>query len=199
MLLYAMHSLKPLGSVSSNAVFSTGKFKRRNLEAIPAVSETRSNSMATSADSPSLQQKHGKHSHGNTVDDSFSKEPAYPEEWRFNYHRRNTMVDSSSESSLFSSSDASSYSTASTKYSTSTADFSDYLFGEAGSNWHDHYGSSSNSVASSSYDNLHTAFSVDRRSQQDPEDKAILYANKNKSHSGRWGFDLKRFVTAKHP
>lgn len=109
------------------------------------------------------------------------------------------MVDSSSESSLFSSSDASSCSTASTKDSASTVDFSDYLFGEAGSNWHGHYGSSSNTSASSSYDNLHINFSVDRRSQQDPKDKAILYANKNKSHSGRWGFDLKRFVTAKHP
>ncbi|KAI5412339.1 hypothetical protein KIW84_057135 [Lathyrus oleraceus] len=111
MLLYARHSPKPLGSVSSNAVFSTGKFKRRNLEAIPDVSKTRSNSMATSADSSSLHQKHVKHSHGNTVDDSFSREPAYPEEWRFNYQGRNTMADSSSESSLFSSSDASSCST----------------------------------------------------------------------------------------
>ncbi|KAI5432760.1 hypothetical protein KIW84_020169 [Lathyrus oleraceus] len=46
MLLYVRHSPKPLGSVSSNAVFSTGKFKRRNLEAIPDVSKTRSNSMA---------------------------------------------------------------------------------------------------------------------------------------------------------
>ncbi|CAI8585831.1 unnamed protein product [Vicia faba] len=198
MLLYARHSPKPLGSVSSNAIFSTGKFKRRNLEAIPAVSKTRSNSMATSADSLSLQQKHSKHSHGNSVDNSFSKEPVYPEEWRFNFRGRNTMVDSSSESSLFSSSDASSCSTASTKDSASTADFSDYLFGEAGSNWHGHYGISSNSAASSSYENLHTDFSVDRRLQQDPEDKTILYANKNKSHSGRWGFDLKRFVTAKH-
>ncbi|KAI5432761.1 hypothetical protein KIW84_020170 [Lathyrus oleraceus] len=46
MLLYARHSPKPLGSVSSNVVFSTGKFKRGNLEAIPDVSKTRSNSMA---------------------------------------------------------------------------------------------------------------------------------------------------------
>lgn len=108
------------------------------------------------------------------------------------------MVDSSSESSLFSSSDASSCSTTSTKDSASTVDFSDYIFGETGSNLHGHYGISSNSAASSSYDNLHTDFSADRRLQQDPEDKAILHANKNKSHSGRWGFDLKRFVTAKH-
>ncbi|KAI5446508.1 hypothetical protein KIW84_014373 [Lathyrus oleraceus] len=106
MLLYARHSPKPMGLVSSNTVFSTGKFKRRNLEAILDVSKTRSNSMATSVDSSSLHQKHVKHSHGNTVDDSFSRELAYPEEWRFNYQGRNTMVDSSSESSLFSSSDA---------------------------------------------------------------------------------------------
>lgn len=201
MLLYARHSPKPLGSVSSNATFSTGKFKRRSLEAIPAVSKTRSNSMATNADSPSVQQKQGQHSHRNAVDDSFSNE-SVPEEWRFNYRGRNTMVDSASESSVFSSSDASSCSTASTKDSASTADFSDYIFGEAGSNWHGQYGISSNSAASSSYDNLHTDFSVDndadRRLQQNSEDKAILYANKNKNHSGRWGIDLKKFVTAKH-
>ncbi|CAJ2647394.1 ubiquitin carboxyl-terminal hydrolase 17-like isoform X1 [Trifolium pratense] len=204
MLLYARHSPKPLSSVSSNATFSTGKFKRRNLEAIPAVSKTRSNSMATGADSPSVQQKQGQHTNWNAVNDSYTNESAYTEEWRFNYRGRNTLVDSSSESSLFSSSDASSCSTASTKDSASTVDFSDYIFGEAGSNWHGHYGISSNSAASSSYDNLHTDFSVDndanRRIQQDSEDKAISNANKNKSHSGsgRWGIDLKRFVTAKH-
>jgi len=158
--------------------------------------------MSTNADSPSVQQKQGQHSHRNAVDDSFSNESVYPEEWRFNYRGRNAMVDSASESSLFSSSDASSCSTASTKDSASTADFSDYIFGEAGSNWHGQCGISSNSAASSSYDNLHTDFSVDndadRRLQQDSEDKANLYANKNKNHSGRWGIDLKKFVTAKH-
>ncbi|KAJ1399537.1 Zinc finger, MYND-type [Sesbania bispinosa] len=204
MLLYARYSPKPLGLVSSNAISSTGKFKRRNLEAIPATSKTRSNSMATSADSPSLQLKHDKYAHRNAVDDSFSNEFAYPEEWRFHYGGRNTMVDSSSESSLFSSSDASSCSTASIKDSASSVDFSDYIFGEAGPNWYSHYGLSSNSVAPSSYDNLSTDFLVDsdasRRLWQDSEleDKAVLYANKNKNHSGSRGIDLKKHVTANH-
>lgn len=124
--------------------------------------------MATSADSPSQQQKqHSKHS----GDDTFSNEIAYPEELRFSNGGRNTMVDSSSESSLFSSSDASSCSTASIKDSASTADFSDYIFGEVGPNWYSNYGLSSNSVASSSYDNISTDFLVDsdasRRQRQD--------------------------------
>lgn len=197
------HSPKPLGLVSSNAIASAGKFKRRNLEAIPATSKTRSNSMATSGDSPSLPQKHGKYPHRNDVDDSTSNDFAYPEEWRFQYGGRNTMVDSSSESSLFSSSDASSCSTASIKDSASTADFSDYIFGEVGPDWYSHYGLSSNLVASSTYDdNLGTDFLVDsgagRRLRQDSEDKAVLYANKNKNYSGSRGIDLKRFITANH-
>ncbi|KAL2662387.1 hypothetical protein AAZV13_02G037600 [Glycine max] len=204
MLLYARHSPKPLGLVSSNVISSAGKFKRRNLEAIPATSKTRSNSMATSGYSPSPQQKHGKYPNWNDADDSLSNDFAYPEEWRFQYGVRNTMVDSSSESSLFSSSDASSCSTASIKDSASSADFSDYIFGEVGPNWYSHYGLSSNMGASSSYDNLDTDFLVDsnggasRRLQQDSEDKAVLYANKSKNHSGSRGIDLKRYITANH-
>lgn len=191
---------KPLGLVNSNAVSSAGKFKRRNLEAIPATSKTRSNSVATIADSPSLQQK--QYPYWNAVNDSLSNEFVYPELWRFNYGGRNTTVDSSSESSsLFSSSDASSCSTASIKESASSADFSDYIFGEAGSNWYSHYGFSSNSVASS-YDNLSTDILVDcddsGRQRQDSEDKAVSYANKNKNHSGSRGIDLRRYVAANH-
>ncbi|KAG5059203.1 hypothetical protein JHK87_000232 [Glycine soja] len=203
MLLYARHSPKPLGLVSSNVISSAGKFKRRNLEAIPASSKTRSNSMATSGESPSLQQKHGKYPNWNDGDDSLRNDFAYPEEWRFQYGGRNTMVDSSSESSLFSSSDASSCSTASIKDSASSADFSDYIFGEVGPSWYSHYGLSSNMGASSSHDNLDTDFLVDssgasRRRRQDSEDKAVLYANKNKNRSGSRGVDLKRYITANH-
>lgn len=202
MLLYARHTPKPLGLVSSNAISSAGKFKRRNLEAIPATSKIKSNSTATSGDSPSLQQKSVKYPYRNAVDDSLSTDFAYPEEWRFQYGGKNTMVDSSSESSLFSSSDASSCSTASIKDSASTADFSDYIFGEVGPNWYSHYGLSSNLVSSSSYDNLDTDYLVNsgasRRLRQDSEDKPVLYANKNKNQSGSRGIDLKRYITANH-
>lgn len=201
-LKISRHTPKPLGSVSSNPIFSTGKFKRRSLEAIPAASKTRSNSMATNAGSPSQQQKQNKHPHLNAGDDSFKSEFGYTEEWKFHYGARSTMVDSSSESSLFSSSDASSCSTTSTKDSSSSADFSDYLFGEVGPGWYGNYGHSSNSGASSSYDNLPTDFLADgdanRRFQQDSEDKAILYANKNKNRSGSRGVDHKRYVTGNH-
>lgn len=52
------------------------------------------------------------------------------------------IVDSSSESSSLFSSDASSCSTVSTKDSASTDDFTDYIFGEAGTNWYSRYGHS---------------------------------------------------------
>ena len=57
--------------------------------------------------------------------------------------------------------------------------------------------------ASSSHDNLDTDFLVDssgasRRRRQDSEDKAVLYANKNKNRSGSRGVDLKRYITANH-
>ncbi|KAL2349027.1 hypothetical protein Fmac_003027 [Flemingia macrophylla] len=202
MLLYARHTPKPLGLVSSNAISSAGKFKRRNLEAIPSNSKTKSNSMATIGDSPSLHQKNVKYPDWNAVDDSLSTDFAYPEEWRLLCGRGNNVVDSSSESSLFSSSDASSCSTASIKDSASTADFSDYIFGEVGPNWYSHYGLSSNLVSSSSNDNLDTDYLVhsaaNRRLRQDSEDKAVLYANKNKNHSGNRGIDLKRYITANH-
>ncbi|RYQ81636.1 hypothetical protein Ahy_Scaffold1g107510 isoform D [Arachis hypogaea] len=193
MLLYARHSPKPRGLVSSTTI--SPKFKRRNLEAIPSTSKTRSSTTAPSADSSSLQQKHGKHPSWSVLDDSLSNDFAYPEEWRFHYG-----MDSSSESSsLFSSSDASSCSTSSIKDSASSADFSDYIFGEVGSNWYNNQGLSSNS-----YDNLSTEFLVDsdanRRHRQDSEleNKAVLYANKNRNHSGSRVFDLKRFVTINH-
>ncbi|MED6209044.1 hypothetical protein PIB30_050842 [Stylosanthes scabra] len=193
MLLYARHSPKPRGLVSSTTI--SPKFKTRNLEAIPSTSKTRSSTTTPSADSSSLQQKHGKHPSCSAVDHSSINDFTYPEEWRFHYG-----VDSSSESSsLFSSSDASSCSTSSIKDSASSVDFSDYIFGEVGSNWYNNQGLSSNS-----YDNLSAEFLVDsdanRRHKQDSEleNKAVLYANKNKNHSGSRVFDLKRFVTTNH-
>lgn len=37
-----------------------------------------------------------------------------------------------------------------------------------------------------------------RLRQEELEDKAVLYANKNKNHSGSRAIDLKRYVTANH-
>ncbi|XP_019445403.1 PREDICTED: ubiquitin carboxyl-terminal hydrolase 17 [Lupinus angustifolius] len=142
MLLYARQCPKPLGLVNSHAISSAGKLKRRSFEAVPAASKTRSHSVAAVADSPSLQPKQCRYPHWNAVNDSVNNGFAvYPEQWRFNYGGRNTLMYSSSESSsLFSSSDASSCGTASIKESASPADFSDYIFGESGPTWYSHCG-----------------------------------------------------------
>ncbi|KAI4328140.1 hypothetical protein L6164_020522 [Bauhinia variegata] len=205
MLLYARHSPKSPGSVYSTAISSVGKLRRRSSEAIHATSKTRSNSTATSIDPSTLRQKHGKNPHRNVIDGPLSNEFLHPEEWSFHYGERNAMVDSFSESSsLFSSSDASSCSTASTKDSSSTADFSDYIFGEMGPDWYSHYGLSSDTVESSSYESFGTDSLIDsdgtRRFRQgsELEDNAVLYANRNKNHSGSRGTDLKKYVSANH-
>ncbi|KAF1873313.1 hypothetical protein Lal_00027351 [Lupinus albus] len=142
MLLYARQCPKPLSLVHSHAISYAGKLKRRSFEAIPAASKTRSNSVAAVADSPSLHPKQCRYPHWNAVNDSINNGFAvYPEQWRFNYGGRNTLMDSSSESSsLFSLFGASSCSTASIKESASPADFSDYIFGESGPSWYSHYG-----------------------------------------------------------
>ncbi|KAJ7943718.1 Ubiquitin carboxyl-terminal hydrolase [Quillaja saponaria] len=138
MLLYARCSPKAPALVNSNANPCPAKSKRRNLEAVPsslATSKTSTNSIA-SAGSSTIRQKHAKYPHWDTVDGPFNTELSYPEEWRFHLRERIPSVDSLSESSsLFSWSDASSCSTASTKDSASNPDFSDYIFGEMGSNW----------------------------------------------------------------
>lgn len=202
MLLYARHSPKPPVSITSNAI-SSGKYKRRNLEAIPA-SKTRSNSMAGNGFPPTSQPKQGKHPHRNASEGPMSNEFVYPEEWRFPYGKRNAIVDSSSESSsLFSSSDASSCSTASTKDSGNSAEFSDYIFGEMAHNWDTRYGLSSNSVTyceNWGTDCLVGSNDPCMRPRQDSEleDNTVFHANRNRSHGGSRGSDLKRYVSANH-
>ena len=117
-------------------VMHGGKPKKKNLEAIPSGAgkcKSKSNSAILTADFAATQQK-------------FSPDPY---DWRL-YKVRG--ADSSSESSsIFSCSDASSSSTVSTKDSASTDDFSDYIFGEAGSRFYRRYSHSSDADASTSY------------------------------------------------
>lgn len=78
------------------------------------------------------------------------------DEWKYHSMQRIPTVDSSSEiSSIFSGSDVSSCSTASTKDSSRSEDFSDFIFGEMGPGWYSRYGIPSDPVVSStSYQNL---------------------------------------------
>lgn len=128
------------------------KSKKRNLEAVPSrlsTSKVRSNSQCASTDPSKAQQKHGKYPYWTTPDDFTGYRLRDLDDWRFQ------PVDSSSESSsLFSWSDASSCSTASTKDSVKSEDFSDFLFGEVGPGWYGRPGIAGDTVAPSLYRNV---------------------------------------------
>ena len=128
-----------------------GKFKRRNLEAVPSSGgKLKSRSNSTSMDEAATHRNFSKNPYTDSSD---------PYDWRFNSLRRFRGADSSSEcSSLFSGSDASSSSTVSTKDSASTDDFSDYIFGKAGSSFYRPYGHSSDMATSSSFSDFDADF-----------------------------------------
>ncbi|KAF3439217.1 hypothetical protein FNV43_RR17492 [Rhamnella rubrinervis] len=137
MLLYARRSPRPPSLLGSSVAPHGGKLKKRSLEAVPsshAKPKSRSNSAVPSIDS-SAQQKFSKNSYLTTLDGPAVHPSLDPYDWRLNSMHRVPIVDSSSESSSLFSSDASSCSTVSTKDSASTDDFTDYIFGEAGTNW----------------------------------------------------------------
>ncbi|XP_012081651.1 ubiquitin carboxyl-terminal hydrolase 17 isoform X2 [Jatropha curcas] len=155
MLLYARHHPRAPSVLKSNVETYGVKLEKRNLEAVPSSLNTskaksKSKSHFPTADPSKPQLKHGKYPYRMTPDDSISNKLLEPDDWRFH------LVDSSSESSsLFSWSDASSCSTASTKGSVKSEDFSDFLFGEAGPGWcgHGHCGLSSDAAAPPLYRN----------------------------------------------
>ncbi|OMO56266.1 Peptidase C19, ubiquitin carboxyl-terminal hydrolase 2 [Corchorus capsularis] len=146
MLLYARHTPKAPTLVRSNLESHGTRVKKRNLEAVPSshnTSKTRSDSNFSRLDSSISQRKHKYPS-----DVSNRKHLFDSEDWRFPSVQRIPPADSSSESSsIFSGSDASSCSTTSTKDSSRSEDFSDYLFGEMGPEWYSRYGISSDSGA----------------------------------------------------
>ncbi|XP_021630603.1 ubiquitin carboxyl-terminal hydrolase 17 isoform X2 [Manihot esculenta] len=150
MLLYARHF--PRGPAVLTLETHGLKSKKRNLEAVPSrlsTSKVRSNSQCASTDPSKAQQKHGKYPYWTTPDDFTGYRLRDLDDWRFQ------PVDSSSESSsLFSWSDASSCSTASTKDSVKSEDFSDFLFGEVGPGWYGRPGIAGDTVAPSLYRNV---------------------------------------------
>ncbi|KAI9165768.1 hypothetical protein LWI28_020069 [Acer negundo] len=147
MLLYARHSPRLPALIRNNFVSHGTRSKKRNVEAVPSglnASKLRSNSSIPSVDSKAHRKL------GSTSNQFFDQE-----EWRYQLiQQRIPRVDSSSESSsIFSSSDASSCSTASTKGSSRSEDLSDFIFGDMGPSWYSRYEIPSNSVTSSSYQN----------------------------------------------
>lgn len=128
-----------------------GKLKKRNLEAIPSsLSKPKSKS---STDSSALQQKFSRNSYSMTLNGSAGDPSLDPYDWRLNSMYKVPFADSSSESSsLLSSSDASCCSNVSSKDSASTDDFTDYIFGEVGTNWYSRYGHHRESTSGSRED-----------------------------------------------
>ncbi|XWS33387.1 hypothetical protein CRYUN_Cryun22dG0077900 [Craigia yunnanensis] len=146
MLLYARHSPRAPALVRNNLESHGVRFKKRNLEAVPSshnTSKTRSDSNVSRLDPSIAQRKHKYPSDASTRKQLFD-----PEDWRFHSMQRIPPADSSSESSsIFSGSDASSCSTASTKDSSRSEDFSDYLFDSGAeidgcARWLERYGNS---------------------------------------------------------
>ncbi|KAF8406084.1 hypothetical protein HHK36_008164 [Tetracentron sinense] len=116
-----------------------------------------------------------------------------PDDGRFHLMHRIPKVDSSSDnSSLFSCSDEGSCSTESNRDSTSTEEFSDYIFGETGHSWNSPWRISSDSEASSSpmFSRLSPHAVSDRHASGFPE--MSLYQNYNADSSVEGGAMARR-------
>ncbi|TYH28631.1 hypothetical protein ES288_A02G159100v1 [Gossypium darwinii] len=160
MLLYARRS--PIAPALVRKNLDSHGFKHRNLEAVPCSPKT---------------SKSGSDSNFSKLDPSISQR-------KHKYHppmQRISSADSSSESSsIFSGSDASSCSTTSTKDSSRSEDFSDYLFGEMGPEWYNQNGISSETAASSSYH----GFDTDLGAEMDGRSRSLtfLYTDSIRQH-----------------
>ncbi|KAL0423147.1 UNVERIFIED_CONTAM: Ubiquitin carboxyl-terminal hydrolase 17 [Sesamum radiatum] len=136
-LFYARRTPQLPSLVTNSNVYSDGKTKR-TMEAIStSISAKKKNSKSRSsdsdwhADSKMLHQRSERHSYQLLPNDYTGNNILGPDNWHFHSNHRNSIVDSSSDcSSIFSASDAGSYSTDSTKDS-SAEDISGYIFGSS--------------------------------------------------------------------
>lgn len=144
-------------SLVRKSMSSESKFKRsKHSEAVPSshsgkstISKARPNTVP-SVDPAMANRRPDDYPTRVTRDHPTSFESFDSDDWRFSSMSRIRKVDSSSDnSSLFSCSDEGSCSTESTRDSTSTDDFSDYLFGETGRGWNSPMRISSDSNGSS--------------------------------------------------
>ncbi|KAL0396506.1 UNVERIFIED_CONTAM: Ubiquitin carboxyl-terminal hydrolase 17 [Sesamum calycinum] len=136
-LFYARRTPQLPSLVTNSNVYSDGKTKR-TMEAIStSISAKKKNSKSRSSDSDwhtdskMLHQRSERHSYQLPPNDYTGNNILGPDNWHFHSNHRNSIVDSSSDcSSIFSASDAGSYSTDSTKDS-SAEDISGYIFGSS--------------------------------------------------------------------
>ncbi|GFQ03536.1 ubiquitin carboxyl-terminal hydrolase 17 [Phtheirospermum japonicum] len=137
-LFYARHTPRRVSFVRNSSSYSDVKTKR-NMEAISSsnnakkkISKTTPNSCNRNTESALPHQVSGKHPHWVSPSDFTGDHVVEPDGWGFHPKHRNPIADSSSSdsSSIFSTSDAGSYSTDSTKDS-SAEDLSGYLFGSS--------------------------------------------------------------------
>ncbi|XP_024182286.1 ubiquitin carboxyl-terminal hydrolase 17 isoform X2 [Rosa chinensis] len=155
MLLYARRSPRPPPLVGSNALSHAGTSNRRNSEAVPSsLTKSKLRYTVPSMNSSAAQPKSSREWYRMSFDGS-SNQSLDPDDWRSHSMYRVPAMDSLSESSsIFSSSDASSCSTVSTKDSSSNEDLSDYIFGQVGTNPYSQFRRSSDVVAPSLFPNF---------------------------------------------
>ncbi|PIN16971.1 Ubiquitin carboxyl-terminal hydrolase [Handroanthus impetiginosus] len=136
-LFYARHKPQVPSLMMNDSMYADGKPKK-SMEAISAIpstkkknSKSKSNSSDRHTESPTMHQQSERHSHWTPPNDFTSNHIVYPDGWEFHSKHKNHILDSSSDSSsIFSASDAGSYSTDSTKDS-SADDISGYIFGSS--------------------------------------------------------------------
>ncbi|KAI3451214.1 hypothetical protein Pfo_007879 [Paulownia fortunei] len=136
-LFYARDTPRGTSFVRNSSVYSDVKTKR-NVEAISSSNnakkknlKTKLNSSGWNTESTLPHQVSDKHPDWMSPNDFTGDHVVDPEGWGFHSKHRNPLVDSSSDSSsIFSASDAGSYSTDSTKDS-SADDISGYIFGSS--------------------------------------------------------------------
>ncbi|KAL6222845.1 hypothetical protein ACLB2K_006235 [Fragaria x ananassa] len=181
MLLYARRSPRPPPLVGSNTVSQAGSSNRRNSEAVPSsLTKSKLRSTAPSMISCAAQPTSSRNRDRMSFDGS-SNQSLDPDDWRSHSMYRVPVMDSSSESSsIFSSSDASSCSTVSTKDSSSNEDFSDYLFGQVGANPYSQFGRSLDVFAPSLFPN----FDVDMKGRTEDSEgggnSTILFSDRSR-------------------
>ncbi|PIN12517.1 Ubiquitin carboxyl-terminal hydrolase [Handroanthus impetiginosus] len=133
-LFYARHTPRSTAFVWNSSVYSDGKTKR-NTEAISSInntkkknSKTKLSSSGRNTDSTLSHQGPDKHTDWMTPNDFIDNHIVDPERWGL--HSKHILDSSSDSSSIFSASDAGSYSTDSTKDS-SAEEISGYIFGSS--------------------------------------------------------------------
>ncbi|KAM5577076.1 hypothetical protein ABKV19_007759 [Rosa sericea] len=181
MLLYARRSPRPPPLVGSNALSHAGTSNRRNSEAVPSsLTKSKLRYMVPSMNSSAAQPKSSRERYRMSFDGS-SNQSLDPDDWRSHSMYRVPAMDSLSESSsIFSSSDASSCSTVSTKDSSSDEDFSDYIFGQVGTNPYSQFRRSSDVVTPSLFPNFDVDMKGPTEDSEGGGNSTILYTDRGR-------------------